>query len=236
MALPTILERILETKAAEVRVRSGARAASELSAEVAGMPPPRGFAASLQQQAACGPAIIAEIKRASPSAGLIRADFQPTGIAQAYAKAGAACLSVLTDETYFRGSDKHLEEALAACDLPVLRKEFIIDEWQVLETRVLGADCILLSAAALEDGRLDELHGAARGCGLDVLVEVHDEAEMEAALKLGDCLIGVNNRDLKRMVTDLSTTERLAPLLRDGKTLISESGISKPEPSARYLT
>jgi hypothetical protein len=160
-----------------------------------------------------GPAVIAEIKRASPSAGLIREEFDPAGIAASYARAGAAGLSVLTDESYFQGSDAYLAQARAACDLPVLRKDFTVDPWQVHEARLLGADCILLIVAALPRDRLQELDGLAREIGLDVLVEVHDEAELESALATGAELVGVNNRDLHRFTTDLATSERLRPLI-----------------------
>ena len=169
--------------------------------------------------------MIAEVKKASPSAGVIRPDFQPAAIAESYEAGGAACLSVLTDERYFQGHRDYLAEARDACALPVLRKDFIVDSWQVLESRALGADCILLIVAALDDGPLRDLHGHARELGLDVLVEVHDEAELGRALAIDAQLVGVNNRDLHRFATDLGTSERLRPLVPAERTLVAESGI-----------
>jgi len=230
---PSILTKILATKAGEVAERSRKDNLASMAARAAEAPPTRGFTQQLQRQAGQGPAVIAEIKRASPSAGLIRADFDPAAIAARYAWAGAACLSVLTDEQYFRGSDRFLAEARTACSLPVLRKDFMIDPWQIYESRVLGADCILLIAAALEPGRLQELHDLAREIGLDVLVEVHDEDELQHALACDAELIGVNNRDLHRFVTDLATSERLRPLIPREKTMVTESGIRSPEDVSR---
>jgi len=224
-APPSILAKILATKASEVAERSRRRDLKSIAALAAEQPPTRGFERHLQARAMTGPAVIAEIKKASPSAGLIREDFRPAAIAARYEWGGAACLSVLTDEDYFRGSDRYLAEARAACSLPVLRKDFTIDPWQVYESRALGADCILLIVAALETTRLQELHGLAREIGLDVLVEVHDEAEMEAALGTGAGLVGVNNRDLQPFTTDLAPSERLPPMLPAGRTLVTESGI-----------
>jgi len=225
--LPSILEKILATKAEEVRARSQRRDLAAVAAMAADQPPARGFAERIRALARSGPAVIAEIKKASPSAGVIRADFDPAAIAASYAGAGAACLSVLTDERYFQGSDAFLEQARAACDLPVLRKDFTVDPWQVHESRLLGADCILLIVAALSRGRLQELDGLAREAGLDVLVEVHNEAELESALTTGAELVGVNNRDLHRFTTDLATSERLRPLIPEGRTMVTESGIHK---------
>jgi len=224
----SILSKILATKAAEVAERSRRRDLNSLAALAAEQPATRGFVRQLQARASAGPAVIAEIKKASPSAGLIREDFQPAAIAARYEWAGAACLSVLTDEDYFQGSDRYLAEARAACSLPVLRKDFTIDAWQVYESRVLGADCILLIVAALEPARLQELHGLACEIGLDVLVEVHDEDELEHALACDAALIGVNNRDLHRFTTDLGTSERLRPLIPKEKTMVTESGIRCP--------
>ena len=222
---PSILSKILATKAAEVAARSRILDLPAIVAQATGQPPARGFARRLSEAAARGPAVIAEIKKASPSAGVIRADFDAAGIAARYAWAGAACLSVLTDEQYFQGCDRYLAEARAACALPVLRKDFTIDPWQIYESRALGADCILLIVAALEHDQLQDLHGLAREIGLDVLVEVHDERELEDALDTGAELIGVNNRDLHRFTTDLATSERMRPLISQDKTMVSESGI-----------
>jgi indole-3-glycerol phosphate synthase len=223
--IPSILEKILATKAEEVAARSRIRDLATVAAMAADQPPARGFAERIRSLAQGGPAVIAEVKKASPSAGVIRPDFDPAAIAASYAGAGAACLSVLTDERYFQGSDAFLEQARAACDLPVLRKDFTVDPWQVHESRLLGADCILLIVAALSRGRLQELDGLAREAGLDVLVEVHSEAELESALTTGAELVGVNNRDLHRFTTDLATSERLRPLIPEGRTMVTESGI-----------
>ena len=224
----SILAKILATKAEEVAERSRRRDLNSMAALAAEQPPTRGFMRQLRARASVGPAVIAEIKKASPSAGLIRENFQPAAIAERYAWGGAACLSVLTDERYFQGSDRYLAEARAACWLPALRKDFTIDPWQVYESRVLGADCILLIVAALEPARLQELHGLALETGLDVLVEVHDEEELEQALACDAGVIGVNNRDLHRFTTDLGTSERLRPLIPREKIMVTESGIRSP--------
>ena len=232
---PSILAKILETKSAEVAERSRRRSLDAVKAEAADQPPARGFAQALRTSAATGPAVIAEVKRASPSAGLIREDFRPAEIAARYQWAGAACLSVLTDEDYFQGSDRFLVEARNACTLPVLRKDFTIDPWQVYESRALGADCILLIVAALEPRQLQDLHALAREAGLEVLVEVHDEEELEQALACEPELVGVNNRDLHRFVTDLATSERLRPLIPKEKIMVTESGIRSPAHVRRLL-
>ncbi len=231
--IPSILRDILAAKSEEVAARRARRDLASMAALAADQAPARGFARHLQAAAAAGPAVIAEIKKASPSAGVIRADFQPAAIAARYAAAGAACLSVLTDERYFQGHDRDLAEARAACALPVLRKDFTVDPWQVYESRALGADCILLIAAALGRGKLQDLYGLAQAIGLDALVEVHDAGELEDALATGALLVGVNNRDLHRFSTDLGVSERLRPLIPKENMMVSESGIHTPDDVAR---
>jgi len=231
--LPSILERILGTKAEEVAARSREMDLATIAHMAADQPPARGFAHRLRSASQKGPGVIAEVKKASPSAGVIRADFRPAEIAASYERGGAACLSVLTDEKYFQGCDAYLSQARAACSLPVLRKDFMVTSWQIWEARVLGADCVLLIVAALEGTQLQELDGLAREAGLDVLVEVHDESELEDALGTGAELIGVNNRDLHTFTTDLSTSERLRPLVPADRTLVTESGIHSPADVAR---
>jgi indole-3-glycerol phosphate synthase len=220
------LAEICATKREEVATRKAAASLSALADRAAAQTPPRGFEAALRARAATGFALIAEIKKASPSKGLIRADFDPPAHARAYAAGGAACLSVLTDAPYFQGHEDYLIAARAACDLPVLRKDFMVDPWQVAEARAIGADAILIIVAALGDAQMAEIEAAAREAAMDVLVEVHDEAEMARAHALQSRLIGVNNRDLKRFVTDLANTERLAPLAPAGTLLVAESGIN----------
>lgn len=217
---------ICDHKREEVAERKARASIGDLDARAAEQSAPRGFEAALRARAASGFALIAEIKKASPSKGLIRPDFHPAEHAAAYQSGGAACLSVLTDARYFQGTEAFLVEARAACVLPVLRKDFMVDPWQVAEARSIGADAILIIVAALGDGQMAEMEAAARERGMDVLVEVHNEAEMERAARLRSRLIGVNNRDLRRFVTDLSVTERLALLAPEGTLLVSESGIN----------
>jgi indole-3-glycerol phosphate synthase len=221
-----VLAEICAAKREHVREAQRSRPLARLEAELP-VEPPRGFAAALRASRAEGRhALIAEIKKASPSKGLIRADFDPFTLARAYEAGGAACLSVLTDEPYFQGRDEYLAAARAAVRLPVLRKDFMLDPWQVVEARWLGADCILLIMAALDDGAAKELAAAALGLGMDVLVEVHDEAELDRALGLPEpTLLGVNNRDLKSLKVDLATFERLAPRMPEGRLLVAESGL-----------
>jgi len=221
------LEEICATKREEVAARKQAVTRAWLAEAAAAQPVARGFEATLRARAATGYALIAEIKKASPSKGLIRADFHPAQHAAAYAAGGAACLSVLTDAPYFQGHEDYLVQARAACALPVLRKDFMVDPWQCLEARAIGADAILIIVAALEDIAMSEIEAAARDHGMDVLVEVHDEAEMERAARvLQSRLIGVNNRDLKTFTTSLTVTERLAPLAPEATLLVGESGIN----------
>jgi indole-3-glycerol phosphate synthase len=219
------LTTILNTKREEVAARKAASTLADLAACASEQTAPRGFEAALRAKAETGFALIAEIKKASPSKGLIRAHFDPPAHARAYEAGGATCLSILTDAPWFQGHEDYLIAARAACTLPVLRKDFMVDPWQCAEARAIGADAILIIVAALDDGLMAEIEIAAREHGMDVLVEVHNEAEMERAARLRSRLIGVNNRDLKRFVTDLGTTARLAPLAPEGTLLVAESGI-----------
>jgi len=219
----TILDTIIATKRVEVAARKAATSRAALDDAIAAQTPPRGFRAALD--AAPGHALIAEIKRASPSRGLIREDFDPPAHARAYAAGGATCLSVLTDEKYFQGADRYLVEARAACSLPVLRKDFTVDPWQVHEARSLGADAILLIVAALDDDTLHACEAAARDHAMDVLVEVHDEVELARALKLRSRLIGCNNRDLRDFSVDPSRSYRMRTLAPEC-TFVAESGLA----------
>ncbi|MCB2084910.1 MAG: indole-3-glycerol phosphate synthase TrpC [Sphingomonadaceae bacterium] len=220
------LDEICATKREEVAARKALATLADLEARASEQTAPRGFRAALETRAQGGFALIAEIKKASPSKGLIRANFHPRQHAIDYEKGGAACLSVLTDAPYFQGHEDFLIEARASCALPVLRKDFMVDPWQVAEARSIGADAILIIVAALDDGAMTEIEAAAIERGMDVLVEVHDEAEMERAARLQSRLIGVNNRDLRTFTTDLATTERLSAFAPDGTLLVGESGIN----------
>ena len=221
-----ILAQIAEYKRVDVAGRKAARPQAQVEAAAASATPPRGFATALSAKASPGHlALIAEIKKASPSKGLIRADFDPPALARAYAEGGAACLSVLTDGPSFQGDDADLVAARAAVTLPCLRKDFLVDPWQVAESRALGADAILVILAMVDDILAAELLSEAARLGMDALVEVHDEAEMDRAGQLGARLVGVNNRDLRTFVTDLAVTERLAAQRPENAQLVTESGI-----------
>ncbi len=227
--MSTVLASICAAKREHVAARKRARPHGRVMEDAAGAPPPRAFADRLEAaQATTGLGLIAEIKKASPSLGVIRQDFDPATLAQAYERGGAACLSVLTDAPHFQGGDDHLIQARAASPLPVLRKDFMVDPYQIAESRVLGADCVLLIMAALTDSQARELEDAALGYGMDVLAEVHDEAELERAAGLDTRLIGINNRDLKTLDVDIGTTEKLVGRVAPGKTVVSESGITTP--------
>src|SRR5690242_5675565 len=234
MSMTDILQRILARKAEEIAERSAALPLAALASRIEDLPPTRGFAAAIEDKLAAGlPAVIAEVKKASPSKGVIRADFDPAEIARSYQAGGAACLSVLTDRDFFQGTEAYLEQARAACALPVLRKDFVIDPYQVYEARAIGADCILLIVAALDDATLLELSLLAAELDLDVLCEVHDEEEMERALALPVPLIGVNNRNLRNFETALETSLALQELIEYDRVLVAESGIHTPEDVAR---
>ena len=227
---PDILRRIVARKREEVRARAARLPPEQLSRQVEAAPASRDFAGALTECIERGQsAVIAEMKKASPSKGVLRADFRPTEIARSYERHGAACLSVLTDIDFFQGADRHLQEARAACRLPVLRKDFTIDPFQVYEARALGADCVLLIVAILGDVQLRELALLAGDLGMDVLVEVHTLEELERALPLEAPVIGINNRDLRTFETRLDTTLQLLPLIPPGRLVVTESGILAPE-------
>lgn len=229
-----ILAKIMAYKREEIAQRRAQISPTEMERRALAAPPCRGFAAAINAMAQSGhPALIAEIKKASPSKGLIRQEFDPASLAQAYADGGAACLSVLTDGPSFQGADAHLAAARGCVALPILRKDFICDSYQIAESRAIGADCILLILAALNDEEAERFLAIAHGLGLDTLVEVHDEAEMARANRLNAPLIGINNRSLRSFETRLEVFERLAPLARSGSFLVAESGISTSQDLAR---
>ena len=226
----TVLDRILARKAEEVAERKQQVTLDALKHQAKAQPPARGFINALKNRIALGdPAIIAEVKKASPSKGVIREAFHPQEIARSYQHGGAACLSVLTDRDFFQGHEDYLQQARAACELPVLRKDFTIDPYQVWEARALGADCILLIVAALSDDLMAQLYATANEAGLDTLVEVHTEDELQRALKLDAELIGINNRDLHTFDTSLDTTYTLLHQIPGNRLIVTESGIHTPE-------
>jgi indole-3-glycerol phosphate synthase len=226
----TILQKILARKREEVAERRPRNSLASLEQRIAGQTAVRGFAAAVAARAAAGQAaVIAEVKKASPSKGVIREDFQPAQIAASYQRGGAACLSVLTDVDFFQGCDAYLQQARAACELPVLRKDFTVDPYQVIEARAIGADAVLLIVAALEQAQMLELAHTAAEVGVDVLVEVHDRAELERALELDTPLIGINNRDLHSFETRLETTLELLPYIPADRQVVTESGIHSAE-------
>ena len=223
---PTILKKILARKQQEIIERSNVTPMAQLLEKIASASAPRGFATALEAKLAVGQsAVIAEIKKASPSKGVIREDFDPAAIAKSYAKGGAACLSVLTDVDFFQGADRYLTMARAACDLPVIRKDFIVDPYQIYEARAMGADCILLIVSALNEEQLYQLHEVAITMGMDVLIEVHDVAELNTALKLDNPMVGINNRNLHSFDVSLDNTFQLLEHIPKGKIVITESGI-----------
>ncbi len=224
------LKTILDHKQEELRVRRARLSLTEIQSAARLAAPPRDFAGALQRKISDGqPAVIAEVKKASPSAGIIRPDFNPVSIARDYAAHGAACLSVLTDEIFFQGADAYLTAARSACSLPVLRKDFCLDPYQVWEARAIGADAILLIVAAIADSQMAELEAVATGLGMAVLVEVHNAREMERALRLQTPLIGINNRNLRTFITDTAVSLELLPSVPQDRMAISESGIRTPE-------
>jgi indole-3-glycerol phosphate synthase len=227
---PTVLKKIIARKYEEIAERRQQRSLAELESLARSADAPRGFVAAIERRITAGdPAVIAEVKKASPSKGVIRADFHPAEIAQSYQQGGAACLSVLTDVDFFQGSDAYLQEARAACALPVLRKDFTVDPYQVVEARAIGADCILLIVSALSDTQLAELNAVAVEQGLDVLIEVHDRSELERALPLGQRLLGINNRNLHTFETSLEITWELLAHAPESAIVVTESGIHTQE-------
>jgi indole-3-glycerol phosphate synthase len=226
---PTILKKILARKQEEIAERSAQVTIPQLIEQAKSASAPRGFAAAIAAKIAAGySGVIAEIKKASPSKGVIREDFDPAAIAESYEKGGACCLSVLTDVDFFQGADEYLKMARSASALPVIRKDFIIDEYQIYEARAMGADCILLIVSALSEQQLNQLHEVARSLGMDVLIEVHDEAELDIALKLDNPMVGINNRNLHSFEVSLENTYQLLSKIPADKIVITESGIHSP--------
>lgn len=226
MTTPTVLNRIIDRKFEEVAERSARRPIAQLRAEIASASQPRGFVAAMEAKLAAGQsAVIAEIKKASPSKGVIREDFHPAEIARSYEQGGAACLSVLTDADFFQGSEAYLRQAREACSLPVIRKDFIVDPYQVYEARAIAADCILLIAAALDDAQLAQLNALAHELGMDVLIEVHNAEELQRILPLGNRLVGINNRNLHNFETSLDNTFSLLAQIDENRIVVTESGI-----------
>ena len=229
-----ILERILRTKLDEVSAAKVVAPLGDIERRARSAPPPRDFVGGLRAKIAAGkPAVIAEVKRASPSKGVLRENFDPVAIARSYERGGAACLSVLTDREYFQGAPEHLAAARGACALPVLRKDFVVDPYQVFESRAMGADCILLIAAVLDLAAMRELESIAMALSMAVLVEVHDGAELEQALQLGTPLVGINNRDLRSFETRLETTLELMPRVPAPRIVVTESGVTEKQSVVR---
>ena len=227
---PDILKRIIERKRVEIRERSAVVPLSELEVRLSSAPPTRGFVAAIEARIIAGQAgVIAEIKKASPSKGVLREEFEPAAIALSYARHGAACLSVLTDVDFFQGSVRDLQAARAVCGLPVIRKDFIIDPYQIYEARTIGADCILLIAACLDETSLRELSDLAQALGMDVLTEVHDADDLDRALQLPGRLVGINNRDLRTFEVGLETTLDLLDRIGEERIVVTESGIGLPD-------